>query len=205
MSWARVADPAVSGRFARDGAEPKRFLLLLLTPKCDSSHSREVRSFGITCHMKSARAQCNTLTVSDELKKTLETLGRTERFSSTQELFREDSGNAGVFLVLSGKVCLSVKGVPKLDRFFSSGAVLGLPSTFTGHVYSLTATALADSNTVRVPQEEFLHLMRERPDLCREATEILGREVTFIQSALAERRKQMVSRRVACSEFSLMT
>jgi len=28
--------------------------------------------------------------------------------------------------------------------------------------------------------------MRERPDLCREAIEILGREMTFIQAALAE-------------------
>jgi len=33
--------------------------------------------------------------------------------------------------------------------------------------------------------------MRERPDLCREATDMLGRELTFIQSALAERRRQI--------------
>ncbi len=43
---------------------------------------------------------------------------------------------------------------------------------------------------VHVRQEDFVRLMRERPELCREATEILGREVTFIQSALAERRRQ---------------
>ena len=44
---------------------------------------------------------------------------------------------------------------------------------------------------VHLPREEFLQLMRERPDLCREATDMLGREVTFIQSALAERCRQM--------------
>jgi len=42
-----------------------------------------------------------------------------------------------------------------------------------------------------VPQEEFLQLMREHPDLCREATDMLGRELTFVQSALAERRRQL--------------
>jgi CRP-like cAMP-binding protein len=154
--------------------------------------------------MKFPGAQCNTLTVSNELRKSLETLGRTERFSSSQVLFREDTGNSGVFLVLSGRICLSVKGLPKLNRFFSTGAVLGLPSTFTGHVYSLTAIAIVDCDTVHVSQDEFLRLMKERPELCREATEILGREVTFIQSALAERRKQMVSRRLSYREVPLV-
>jgi len=31
--------------------------------------------------------------------------------------------------------------------------------------------------------------MTGRPDLCREATDMLSREVTFIQAALAERRR----------------
>jgi CRP-like cAMP-binding protein len=65
-----------------------------------------------------------------------------------------------------------------------------LPSTFTGLPYSLTATAVTDATVVQVTQEDFLRLMRERPELCREAAEMLGREVTFIQSALAERRRQ---------------
>jgi CRP-like cAMP-binding protein len=68
--------------------------------------------------------------------------------------------------------------------------VLGLPSTFTGHPYSLTATAVTTVEVMYVPQEAFVRLMRERPELCREATEMLGREVTFIRSALAERRRE---------------
>jgi len=81
--------------------------------------------------------------------------------------------------------------MPKLDRVFSAGSLLGLPASFTGHPYSLTAVTLTQSEVVNVPQEEFLQLMREHPDLCREATDMLGRELTFVQSALAERRRQL--------------
>jgi CRP-like cAMP-binding protein len=145
-------------------------------------------------------SQCNILKVSSELKDELQGLGRQERFSANQTLFREDDNNSGVFLVLSGKVCMSVRGLPTLDRLFSAGSLLGLPSTFTGHTYSLTAIAVAESDAVHVAQEDFVRLMRERPELCREATEMLGREVTFIQSALAERRKQVTSKRHSLDE-----
>ena len=33
--------------------------------------------------------------------------------------------------------------------------------------------------------------MRDQPELCRRAAEMLGREVIFIQFALAQRRKQV--------------
>jgi CRP-like cAMP-binding protein len=154
--------------------------------------------------MTSKRARGNILKVSAELKKNLEALGRQERFSPSQVLFHEDGVNAGVFLVVKGKVRMSVRGLPQLDRVFSAGSVLGLPSTFTGHAYSLTAAALTESDTVHVSQEDFVRLMRERSDLCREATEILGREVTFIQSALAERRKLMAAKKMSYSEAPVL-
>lgn len=145
-------------------------------------------------------SQCNILKVSPELKCELQRLGRKERFSPNQAIFREDDSNIGVFLLLSGKVCMSVKGLAKLDRLFSAGSLLGVPSTFTGHTYSLTAVAVTESEAVHVAQEDFVRLMRERPELCREATEMLGREVTFIQSALAERRKQAASKKLSLDE-----
>jgi len=145
-------------------------------------------------------SQCNILKASSELKSELQGLGRQERFFLSQALFREDDSNTGVFLLLSGKVCMSVKGLPKLDRMFSAGSLLGLPSTFTGHAYSLTAIAVTESDALHVAPEDFVRLMRERPELCREATEMLGREVTFIQSALAERRKYVNSKRLSLSE-----
>lgn len=148
-------------------------------------------------------AHCKILSASTELKASLEAVGRRERFASTQVLFREDGVNVGVFVVLKGSVRMSVKGLPKLDRVFSAGSLLGLPSTFTGHTYSLTAAALNEVEAVHVAPEDFLRVMREQPELCREATEMLGREVTFIQSALAERRKQVSARKLALSEMSI--
>lgn len=154
--------------------------------------------------MTSVGARCNFLRASATLKDCLEAAGENERFSANQTLFREDEGNSGVFLLRRGKVRMSVRGLPKLDRLFSTSSLLGLPSTFTGHSYSLTAVAITDVEAVHVPQSSFLQIMRERPDLCREATEMLGREVTFIQAALAERRKQAAKNKISPSELGAL-
>lgn len=140
--------------------------------------------------MMNVGAQCNFLKASAELRGSLQAAGKRERFSPGQALFREDSDNAGVFLLVRGKVRMSVYSLPKLDRLFSAGSLIGLPSTFTNRPYSLTAQALTEAEVLHVPQDAFLQVMRDRPELCREATEMLGREVSFIQAALAERRKQ---------------
>jgi CRP-like cAMP-binding protein len=102
-------------------------------------------------------------------------------------LFKVDDTSDGVFLVRRGKVALLVDELPHLDRVFLAGSVVGLPSTFTGNAYSLTAVTLADSEIVHVPRDEFLELMSRDSTLCREATEILSRELSFIQAALAQR------------------
>jgi len=154
--------------------------------------------------MTSVAAQCNFLKTSAALKAALEPIGSREHFSSSQTLFREDDNNTGVFLLLRGKIRMGVKGLPKLDRLFSAGSILGLPSTFTGHHYSLSAQAITDADVLHVPQASFLQLMREQAELCREATEMLGREVTFIQSALAERRKQAAKNKISPMELGAL-
>jgi CRP/FNR family cyclic AMP-dependent transcriptional regulator len=141
--------------------------------------------------MKSVGAKSNILRVSVELKALLESAGRRQEVPPGQVLFLEDVKSAGVFLVCKGEVRMGVRNMPTLDRVFSAGSLLGLPATFTGRPYSLTAVSVVQSEVVHVPREEFLHLMRDQPDLCREATDMLGRELSFIQSALAERRHQM--------------
>jgi len=141
--------------------------------------------------MKSVGAKSKILRVSLELKASLKSAGRKRDFPPAHVLFREGRESMGVFLVCSGKVLMGVRDMPKLDRVFSAGSLLGLPATFTGCPYSLTAVAVVQSDIVHVPREEFLQLMRERPNLCREATDMLGCELTFIQSALAERCHQI--------------
>jgi CRP-like cAMP-binding protein len=147
--------------------------------------------------MTNVGSRSTILKVSAELKTALQAVGTRQHFAPEHTLFHEDDGNSGVFLLLKGKVRMGVNSLPKLDRLFSAGSVLGLPSTFTGHPYSLTAQALTEVDVLHVEQERFLDLMRERPDLCSETTEMLGREVTFIQAALAERRKQAISRKTS--------
>jgi|HubBroStandDraft_6_1064221.scaffolds.fasta_scaffold03889_3 CRP-like cAMP-binding protein len=153
--------------------------------------------------MTSVGAQCAFLKASPELRAALHLLGNRQRFSAGQILFREDQEAFGAFLLLKGKVRMSVQSLPKLDRQFSAGSLMGLPSTFTGRPYSLTAQAITDADVLHIPPETFLQLMRDRPELCREATEMLGREVTFIQSALAERRKQASSRKLFADELAV--
>jgi CRP-like cAMP-binding protein len=147
--------------------------------------------------MTNVGSQCVFLKASPELRSALQRAGERQRFSPGQILFGEERDACGVFLLLTGKVRMTVRNLPKLDRLFSAGSLIGLPSTFTGRPYSLTAEAVTDAEALHIPPEPFLQLMRDRTDLCREATEMLGREVTFIQSALAARRNQANSRSLA--------
>lgn len=127
------------------------------------------------------------------MKASLESAGQRQELPSEHVLFDEDGETSGAFLVLKGKVVMGIRNMPELDRVFSAGSLLGLPATFTGHPYSLTAVTVVQSDIIHLPREEFLQLMRERPELCREATDMLGREVTFIQSALTKRCRQMAA------------
>ena len=140
--------------------------------------------------MKRVGTAANILMGSVALCKSLRAIGVARQFPPQRYLFKAGDDNDGVFLVRRGKVALLVEGLPELDRLFRTGSVLGLPSTFTGNAYSLTALTLADSEIAHVPRMEFLELMRRDSTLCREATEMLSRELTFIEAALAKRGKQ---------------
>ena len=139
--------------------------------------------------MPNVGKKSNILKVSKKLKESLVNAGLVEHVTSKHLLFEVDQESQGVYLVLKGKVCLSVKDVAKLDRVFSAGSLLGVPATFTGHAYSLAAIAVTDAEVLHVDRKAFLDLMTQEPELCREATDMLSREVSFIQAALAERRR----------------
>lgn len=143
--------------------------------------------------MKNVGLGPNILKAPPDLKSGLEVLGRLEQFSAGSILFNTGDENLGVFLVRKGKVCLRVDGMPRLDRVFPAGSLLGLPATFTGDEYSLTAIAVTNSEVIRVGRDEFLRLMREQPVLCQQATDMLSREVSFIQSAVTQRMHALVS------------
>ncbi len=131
----------------------------------------------------------NILRASTSLVSAIKTAGEREHFGCGSTLFATDDENDGLFLIVSGEVCLSVRGLPKLNRIFSAGSILGLPATFTGMLYSLGATAVTDCEVVHVSRGNFLKLMQEHPHLCGETTVMLCHETSFIQAALAEQRR----------------
>lgn len=133
------------------------------------------------------------LTASVEFARALENAGRCESFPSGRALFSLDDENEGVFLIKTGRVCMSVRDRPKLDRVFGPDSLLGVPATFTGQPYSLTAMAVIDTEAVHVLRSDFLQLMQDLPALCREATDMLCKETAFIERAIAERRRGFVS------------
>ncbi len=134
--------------------------------------------------MKRVGHLCRTLLAPIELRKALVEIGNSEHFQSQSVLFHAGDQNAGVFLICAGQVCLEVPGVPQLSRAFSAGSILGLPSTFSEKPYSLTAASVTDCDVIYVNKKKFLDLMKRQPDLCRQATDILSREVAFILTAL---------------------
>jgi CRP-like cAMP-binding protein len=137
--------------------------------------------------MKIVGALSKTLHAPAHLRRALKDAGKTDRYPCGSILFHAGDKNIGIFLVRSGRVCLQVPGAPRFDRTFSAGSILGLPSTFIGKPYSLTAACLTDCEVARVGKKQFLELMTRRLDHCRKATDILSREVAFLFSALGER------------------
>jgi CRP-like cAMP-binding protein len=140
--------------------------------------------------MKIVGRLSKTLLAPADLGNALEEAGNTAHFRRGSILFQAGDKNIGIFLVCSGRVCLSVPEAPQFDRMFSAGSILGLPSTFLGKPYSLTAACFTDCDVVLVRKKQFLELMTRRLDLCRTATDILSREVTFIFSALGKRSRE---------------
>jgi CRP-like cAMP-binding protein len=139
--------------------------------------------------MANVGPKANILKVSAKLKKSLLGAGIVESYPANHPLFHVDQDAVGVYLVMKGKVRLSLPDLPKLDRVFTPGSLLGLPATFTGHAYSLEAISVTEAEVLHVKRDAFLELMAGMPEFCREAANILSREVSFIQGALAARRR----------------
>ena len=162
------------------------YLQWLITTQGDSAHKSRARLLIQNTLMKIVGRLSKTLLAPADLRRALEEAGDIDHFRRRSILFRAGDKNMGIFLVCAGRVCLQVPGAPNLNRTFSAGSVLGLPSTFTAKPYSLTAACVTDCEVVHVGKKKFLDLMTRRLDLCREATDILSREAAFIFSALGK-------------------
>jgi len=147
--------------------------------------------------MKNVGHLSKTLLAPAGLRKALQGVGKTDNFPCGSVLFHAGDRNKGIFLICDGRLCLQVPGAAHLERTFSAGSILGLPSTFIGKPYSLTGTCVTECSVIHIGKKKFLELMTRRLDLCREATDILSREVAFIFSALGTRSRETCVKRSA--------
>ncbi len=101
-------------------------------------------------------------------------------------LFRRGDACAGVLLICSGKVRLSLEAADTAfrPRIFGAGCVVGLPSAVGGSHYSLTAEVIEQAELACVSQKALTSCLRESPVLCFEVMSILSNEISETRSAL---------------------
>lgn len=124
---------------------------------------------------------------SPALRQALQDLGQVSAAAAGSLLFQVGEKPLGVFLVLEGKVTLTLaeNGV-HYKRTVGPGSVLGLPSTMCLKPYSLTAQIVEPLRCVFVAGDVVKEFLRTRPDLCFEVVEILAREVREMRQATEE-------------------
>jgi CRP/FNR family transcriptional regulator, dissimilatory nitrate respiration regulator len=94
-------------------------------------------------------------------------------------LFHAGEPGCGAFLIRSGKVKMSLEGSSELypARFLRKGSLIGLPATFSGEPYSLTAETVQDSDLYFIPRNKLLNLLQHDPGTGYEIVRILSEEI----------------------------
>lgn len=120
-----------------------------------------------------------TFTVPAEVQSGLEALASTRRVQPNAVLFRRGEAAQGVYLIRRGSVVLSLDG--RRHRRAGRGWILGLPSTFSGEPYSLTATTAENCEFAFIPREKVVEFVRLNPALAMHLLEILASEVSAVR------------------------
>jgi CRP-like cAMP-binding protein len=118
-----------------------------------------------------------------ELRKALDEIGSAKAVKTDAVLFKQGAPVKGVFLVRSGKIALSLTKGQKTKTFWvaDAGSVLGLPAAVRNMPYSLTATAVEDTDVVFVSRTKAQRLLLSNPKLCFKAVQVLGAEVRSLR------------------------
>lgn len=128
-----------------------------------------------------------TFWATDSLRNALLSLAERIEVGSGEILFHQGEDVRGVFVVLGGKIrlTLSDNGI-FYERTVSVGGVLGLPAAMCVKPYSLTAKADEPVSAAFVPYTAVKDFLRTHPDLCFEVVEILAREVREMRRATSQ-------------------
>ena len=95
-------------------------------------------------------------------------------------LFRCGEAGKGAFLIHSGQVRLALADAPFVypSRVLGPGNIIGLPASFSGEPYSLTATAAKDCHVDFIPRARLLSLFRHNPQVGKQIVRILSEEIS---------------------------
>ena len=101
-------------------------------------------------------------------------------------LFQMGQPCRGAFLIRSGQVQLSMDTASSLypARTVGSGFVVGLPATFSGEPYSLTAEAKTRCRLEFIPRQKLLSLLHQNPDAGFQILRLLSEEIFHIRKVV---------------------
>ncbi len=125
------------------------------------------------------RAATLTFTIPSDIQNELEALASTQREQPNAVLFQRGEPARGVYLIRRGTVDLSLDD--RRHRRAGHGWILGLPATFSGEPYSLTAKTLESCEFAFIPREKVIEFVRLNPALAIHLLEILASEVSAVR------------------------
>jgi CRP-like cAMP-binding protein len=100
-------------------------------------------------------------------------------------LFHTGQPVRGAFLVRSGRVKMTLDHSRLYpSRSLGRGSIIGLPATFSGEPYSLTAKAECDCTLDFIPRARLLDLLRRKPKLGFPLVRMLGEEISQMRKAV---------------------
>lgn len=125
--------------------------------------------------------------LSPELYSTLQNVATPIFKAKDTILFQAGQAADGAFLVRSGRVRMSLDQSPLYPtRSMGPGHVIGLPATFSGEPYSLTAKAERNCHLDFIPRDKLLDLLRCNPEVGFQVVRILSEEIFQMRKAAQE-------------------
>lgn len=122
-----------------------------------------------------------------ELLAALEAHSKTIVCSEDRLLFQQGESPAGLYILRSGRVTLSMislTGEQLISTEVATGALLGLPGVIGNQPYTLTGRAAQGAELGFVSTQDFSALMLKDPGLSLKVLRVLAAEVRTARSAI---------------------
>ena len=144
---------------------------------------------------KASRGVNRAFEVPETVRTELARLGRSYCAQVGEIIFRKGQPCRGVFLIVTGRVALSMDDAPiGITRIGETGSLVGVPATINNRPYSLTAEAVLKTELIHIEVAEFKNLLRTSSELCYAVVAMLSQEIRSL------RLTEMVALNARCAE-----